>query len=260
MIPGFLGDMEETVDDQYVCLLNGTLQYTDEEKFEMALYEAACGDPTGGSGDDGGGSTLAYGMFILAQILHAIGLSCPYTLGQAHINANAAPDEATRYIGYLHAAGPLGMAIGFVVMGIFIGSGSWWIPFAFNACVMIALSIYCSLLPAVPKKHEASAVLNDVKELRSSLREMSVRPDTKRSKKSSNKVSDMNSATGTINSKRRPSSLGTVTVQEFQVVDFRHQCQAVVTAPVWFFTALFIACEAFFVSALSSHGPQLFET
>jgi hypothetical protein len=185
----------------------------------------------------------------VAQLLHAIGQSAVYTLGPAHINANCTLKDAAMLISWIYMIGPLGMAAGFMVIGPMLAGGTWWKCFAFNGTVTLLLVPLYWRLPAVPHKHKETAVLNTVR--RPSM--MGGPPPLS----TSGKVAPSNSE---ISAQRRPSSLGTITVQEFHVMDFQSQVKSMFTNKVWFLTVVMGSAEVFMVSAISTHGAQYFES
>jgi hypothetical protein len=180
--------------------------------------------------------------------LQAVGVSCLYTLGPAHINANSTPEECARLLSWFYMVGPIGMAIGFVVIGNLMSSGAWWMGFAFTGVATLSLVPLFMQVPAVPQKHEESAAHHVIK-----MPEFSVKEGK------SSKVADSNSATERQKS-RRPSSLGVISVEEIKVVDFRHQVKQVFLNPVWFFNVIGGSAEVAVISGYSTHGAQFLES
>ena len=165
-------------------------------------------------------NTFAFVVFLLAQILHGIGQSCVYTLAPAHINANAAPDDAAMLVAYIYGTGPMGMALGFMIIGGTLKNGTWWTCFAFTGVLCLLLAPLVGRLPAVPDKHKESAVMNSIR--RPSMMSSTRSSSENRSARSGNKVAPA-SGSSNVSAQRRPSSLGTITVQEFHAMDFRTQ-------------------------------------
>ncbi|GMI31172.1 hypothetical protein TeGR_g2479 [Tetraparma gracilis] len=192
---------------------------------------------------DGGGRMYFY-LMCISQMLAGIGFACPYSLGPAHINANASPEVASRLCGNVYAVYVIGMGVGFIGGGMFLNNGNWWMGFVLNAIMTFALVPFFMRLPAVPEKHKDTAVHNEIR----SVTERSLKPSAR-----STRVSDSSSS---VTSQRRPSSLGAVSVQAFEVMDFRHQVQFILLSPATGFTAVSAACEIFMITTMTSNGPQ----
>ena len=192
--------------------------------------------------------SFAFIVLSLSMALQAIAVSCLYTLGPAHINANSTPTECARLLSWFYAVGPIGMAIGFVGIGMLMKSGAWWMAFAFTGFANLSLVPLFMQLPAVPQKHKDSAVMHSIK-----MPEFSVKEGN------SSRVADSSSSRLTQPS-RRPSSLGVISVEEIKIVDFRHQVQQVLFNKVWLFNAIGGSAEVAVISGYSTHGAQFLES
>ena len=248
-LPGFMSAVAGDDESQPICLANVAdpssrflESYSEGLRKLVDLTTNNSTDPCA-SGDDQESSTTAFLILAIAMFCNGLGMSCIFTLGPAHINANAAPEKAPMYLGWLYSQGPLGMAVGFVVMGFFVESGAWWILFAFSGFALLTILTFVWQLPEFPAPKGASSSV--------------VAPSAVGQEKSAlNPEKKAVSAKSARASARRPSSLGDVT-NLHSPLDFIGSCTVILTEPAWIFTSLAISSEAFIISAISSHGAQM---
>ena len=138
--------------------------------------------------------------------------------------------------------GPIGMSFGFVFMGGFIASGTWWMPFMFNSVILLFMVPVFGQLDAVPSKLTSGMQNQVVPEAEAAGKKSSGRSQT-----------------------RHMSSLITEEAKE-KIAEF-HQAEtfwsvskSILTDRIWIFAAIGCAMEWFATAAYSNTGPQFVES
>ncbi|PIK42943.1 putative solute carrier organic anion transporter family member 4A1 [Apostichopus japonicus] len=125
--------------------------------------------------DDQENLSRYYWFFVVAQVLHGIGASPLYTLGQAFLYSNSKPTTGALFIGIFQASSMFAPAIGYIGGGLFLSIytdikiadqqnidptsplwvGAWWLGFMCtgSAAILVAIPLlaFPKSLPGVKK-------------------------------------------------------------------------------------------------------------
>lgn len=111
--------------------------------------------------EDGENLSRYYWFFVVAQVLHGIGASPLYTLGQEFLYSNSGPSTGALFIGIFQASSMFAPAIGYIGGGLFLSIytdiqladdqtidstsplwvGAWWLGFMCTGSAAILVSI-----------------------------------------------------------------------------------------------------------------------
>jgi hypothetical protein len=248
--PGLAKALGDAVEDNAVCVPVPDGSVLSPEIFADPVHTYAkpiCD----GSAKEGSDNPVKW-VFFLAEVVAGLGSAPLFALGPAYFNAHMTAADATYYCTIFYAAPVAAVAVGFVIGGIFLQMGAYYLGFILVALVLLTLVPVFRSLPATP--------VGSVRAANVAARDAGFAADRAADGAASSAAvapepEPESAPTGRLDSRRgssllTPEALAAVTAKQAKPIHSR--IYSLVTKPAWIFSTLASVSENFCISAYTS--------